>query len=92
MSGRYVSLDISGNLSVVFDLVDELRRAWERILNEYPMQKGHKPVDYIDGAMAVHNFHKLALDHVITEAAMDVPHAEVFLRAMRDTFSQAIDV
>lgn len=91
MSRSYVKLDITANRTVVFDLLDELRLAWQGILNAYPEQKGHGVIDYMDGCMAVHNFHKLALDHVITEAAMDAPHAEAFLMAMRDTFSQAIE-
>ena len=79
---------------VVFDLLDDLRRAWEQILNEYArtheLQTERGGVRYVDGWMACHNFFKLALDHLVSEAGLDgEAAAQVFLGA-GETFQMAM--
>lgn len=69
----------------VFDLLDELRRAWERILNDH-----HEAVPYVDGLMALHNFHKLGLDHIAQEAGMVGETAAQFFLMASATFERAM--
>jgi hypothetical protein len=74
---RYIEVDLGAEKRRVFDLLDELRRAWEKILNDY-----HEDVPFVDGLMALHNFHKLGLDHIVAEARMrGEPAAQFFLMA-----------
>jgi hypothetical protein len=71
---------------VVFDLLDELRLAWEKILNDYAqshdLQTERGGVRYIDGWMACHNMVREA--GLTGEAA-----AQVFLGA-GETFQMAM--
>lgn len=71
---------------VVFDLLEDLRQAWERILNSY-----HKRVGYVNGLMAVHNFHKLALDHIVEEACLPPKEAAMVFAMARTTFVKAME-
>ena len=89
------------NRQVVFDLVEDLRAAWEKILNDYAdgrtsagdLQTERGGVRYVDAMMAVHNFHKLALDNIVNEdnaALTGEPAAQFFLGAGA-TFSEAME-
>ena len=59
---------------VVFDLLEDLRLAWEGILNQYANSKElgteRGGVRYVDAHMAVHNFFKLTLDNIVTESKL----------------------
>jgi hypothetical protein len=85
------------NKRVVFDLLDELRRAWEKILNEYAETHALKDergeptgVRYVDGWMACHNFFKLALDHLVEEAGLKGEEAALVYLGAADTFQMAM--
>lgn len=69
-----------------------LRQAWERILNEsYPAAHENKAVRYIDAAMAVHNFHRMTIMHVVSDCGMPDVEALGFMRLMQDTFVEGVD-
>lgn len=79
---------------VVFDLLEDLRVAWEKILNDYAATHSLKTerggVRYLDGWMACHNFFKLALDHLVSEAGLTgEAAAQVYLGA-GETFQMAM--
>lgn len=84
--------------SVVFDLLEDLRAAWERILNDYaagrtsagalPTTRGG--VRYLDAWMACHNFFKLALDNVVRDSALDGEAAAQLYLGAGDTFMKAM--
>ena len=81
---------------VVFDLLDELRLAWEKILNEYAethrLETERGGVRYVDGWMACHNFFKLALDNLVSEGRLTgEAAAQVYLGA-GETFQKAMRV
>lgn len=82
------------DLSIVFDLLEDLRAAWEQILNDYARQHAlateRGGVRYVDSMMAVHNFHKLALDHIVAEAAMTGEPAAQFYLGAGETFLMAM--
>jgi hypothetical protein len=100
LSNQPIALGVADK-KVVFDLLDELRRAWETILNEYAethqLQTERGGVRYVDGWMACHNFFKLALEHLVSEARLDGEAAaqvflgagETFMMAMRARAEQA---
>lgn len=69
----------------VFNLLEDLRRAWETILNGY-----HEQVPFMDGMMALHNFHKLGLDHIVAEAQVTGVQAAVFFEMAAATFEKAM--
>jgi hypothetical protein len=79
---------------IVFDLLDELRKAWERILNEYAETHDLKTerggVRYIDGWMACHNFFKVALDHLVAEAQLQGEAAATLYEGAGQTFMMAM--
>lgn len=79
---------------VVFDLLDDLRRAWEQILNDYArthsLQTDRGGVRYIDGWMACHNFFKLALDHLVSDSTLQGEAAAQLFLAAGETFQMAM--
>jgi hypothetical protein len=83
---------------VVFDLMEDLRAAWERILNDYAEGKssaGHLQTErggvrYVDGWMACHNFFKLALDHLVSEAGLTGEAAAILYLGAGETFQMAM--
>lgn len=80
--------------TVVFRLVNELRGAWEQILNDYaathPLKTERGGVRYVDAHMAVHNFFKLALDHIVGEARLTGEPAAHFYLGAAETFMMAM--
>lgn len=94
--------DFSADRRVVFDLLEDLRAAWERILNDYAQQHALQTqrggVRYLDGWMACHNFFKLALDNLVRDAGLTGDAAaqlylaagETFMRAMRARAEQQV--
>jgi hypothetical protein len=79
---------------VVFDLLEDLRSAYEKILNDYAETHSLKTerggVRYVDAWMACHNFFKLAMDNVVREAGLTgEAAAQVFLSA-GETFQMAM--
>ena len=79
---------------IVFDLLEDLRAAWEKILNDYAdsrsLQTERGGVRYLDGWMACHNFFKLALDNLVRDAGLTgEAAAQVFLGA-GETFQMAM--
>jgi hypothetical protein len=75
-------------------LLEDLRAAWEKILNDYAHSRElgteRGGVRYLDGWMACHNFFKLALDNLVHDAGLEgEAAAQVFLGA-GDTFQMAM--
>lgn len=79
---------------VVFDLLEDLRAAWERILNDYAheheLETQRGGVRYVDAQMAVHNFFKLALDNIVREAGLTGHAAAEFYLGAATTFAMAM--
>jgi hypothetical protein len=79
---------------VVSDLLDELRLAWQKILNDYAqahdLQTERGGVRYIDGWMACHNFFKLALDHLVREAGLTGKAAALVFEGAGEIFQMAM--
>lgn len=79
---------------VVFDLLEDLRAAWEQIINDYarthdlPTERGG--VRYVDAWMACHNFFKLALDNVVREAQLTGEAAAQLYLGAGETFQMAM--
>lgn len=91
-NNRYIPLpQLIADEPVVRELLEDLRVAYENVLNAYPEKHEGKTVQYIDAAMAVHNLHRLALRHVIDDSGLPVVESMGWLRIMRDTFSNAIE-
>lgn len=61
----YVTLN-AADPHIVKSLADHLIAAYEEFINEYPGN-----VDYIDGLMAAHNFHKAIVIHLVAETGWD---------------------
>jgi hypothetical protein len=80
------------NRKVVFDLLEDLRAAWEKILNDYAKElgTGRGGVRYVDAQMAVHNFFKLALDHTVRDAKLTGETAAQFYLGAAETFQMAM--
>lgn len=57
-----------------------LVRAYEQFVNDYP-----GTVDYIDGLMAAHNFHKAIVGHLVEETGLSV-----WWNVALTTFSEAV--
>jgi hypothetical protein len=66
----------------VFDLTEDLRKAFEKILNEY-----HEDVPFIDAFMAVHNFHKLVVLDLIDRQGLTGNAKKIFKKMAVDTFT-----
>lgn len=79
---------------VVFDLLEDLRAAWEKILNDYArlhsLETERGGVRYVDGWMACHNFFKLALDHQVQEAGLTGEAAAQLYLGAGETFQMAM--
>lgn len=79
---------------VVFDLLEDLRGAWEKILNDYArthvLTTERGGVRYVDAWMACHNFFKLALDNVAAEAGLTGEAAAQLFLAAGQTFHMAM--
>ena len=79
---------------VVFDLLEDLRGAWETILNDYavehdlPTERGG--VRYVDAHMACHNFFKLALDNIVIQAQLTGEPAAQFYLGAAETFTMSM--
>jgi len=75
---------------VVFDLLEDLRAAWEKILNDYANAKDlgteRGGVRYVDGWMACHNFFKLALDNLARDAGLEGEAAAILFLGAGETF------
>lgn len=84
----------TANRAVVVDLLEAMRAAWETILNDYAARHDLKTatggVRYVDGWMAVHNFFKLALDHLVEEADLKGEVAAQLYLGAGATFMQAM--
>jgi hypothetical protein len=91
--------DVVADRRVVFDLLEDLRAAWQRILNDYAAghtSAGHLPTErggvrYVDGWMACHNFFKLALDHLVREADLHGEAAAQLYLGAGETFRRAME-
>lgn len=80
------------------DLVEDLRAAWEKILNDYadgrtsagnlPTERGG--VKYVDAWMATHNFFKLVLDNLAGDAGLKGEAAAQFYLSAAVTFEKAM--
>jgi len=79
---------------VVFDLLEDLRAAWEKILNDYAdskdLQTARGGVRYVDAWMACHNFFKLALDNMARDAGLEGEAAALLFGAAGETFQMAM--
>jgi hypothetical protein len=79
---------------VVFDLLEDLRAAWEKILNDYANARdlgtARGGVRYVDGWMACHNFFKLALDNLVHDAGLEGEAAAVLYEGAGHTFEMAM--
>jgi hypothetical protein len=79
---------------VVFDLLEDLRAAWETILNDYAAAKdlgtARGGVRYVDGWMACHNFFKLAMDNLVRDAELEGEAAAVIFLGAGETFMMAM--
>ena len=84
----------SADRKIVFDLLEDLRAAWEQILNDYAnthdLQTTRGGVRFVDGWMACHNFFKLALDHLVSEAGLTGEAAAVLYEGAGHTFEMAM--
>lgn len=88
------------DLKVVFDLLEDLRKAWEQILNNYaegitsmgnlPTERGG--VRYLDAWMTGHNFYKLLLDNLVADANLTGEAAAQFYLGASATFRKAMEV
>jgi hypothetical protein len=79
---------------VVFDLLEDLRSAWETILNDYArihdLKTERGGVRYVDGWMACHNFFKLALDNLVRESGLIGESAAQVYEGAGETFQMAM--
>ncbi len=79
---------------VVAALLEELRAAWEQILNDYAVEHdlptARGGVRYVDAHMAVHNFFKLVLDHIVRESGLTGEAAAQFVLGAGETFQMAM--
>lgn len=82
------------NKKVVFDLLEDMRQAWERVLNDYArthdLDTERGGVNYIDGWMAGHNLLKLILDDIVREAGLEGEAAAVLYLGAGETFHMAM--
>lgn len=78
-----------GDRKVIFDLLEDLRAAWETILNDYARQHDGG-VRYVDAHMAVHNFFKLVLDNIVREFGLTGHAAAEFYLGAATTFTMAM--
>lgn len=89
----------AADTKVVFDLLEDLRVAWQKILNDYAdgktspgnLQTERGGVRYIDGWMACHNFFKVALDHLVSEAGLEGEAAAQLYLGAAETFQRAME-
>lgn len=77
---------MAADKSVVFDLMDHLRKSFEDFCNTY-----HKEIPYLDAFMGVHNFHKMIVMDIAARSNLKGPAKAIFLKLNRDTFDKAID-
>lgn len=86
----------TANREVVQDLLEAMRAAWEKILNDYAESRELKTarggVRYIDAQMAVHNFHKLAIGHIVDEAELKGEAAAQLYLGAGATFMRAMQI
>ena len=75
---------LAADSTVVFDLMDDLKNAWDKILAEY-----HEPVSGVDLMIVVHNFHKLVLQNMAADRPADQRWA--FLELAEKTFREAME-
>jgi hypothetical protein len=83
---QYVAALPAADREKVQAILEYLVSAFERLCNESP-----EPIEYLNAAMGVHNFHKAILFDLTERAEMPQEQRRVFLTAMRHTFDEAID-
>jgi hypothetical protein len=69
----------------VFDLTEDLRKFYEKILNEY-----HEDVPYLDSFMVVHNFHKLIVLDIAQKEKITGKALTAFKKMAVDTFTEGM--
>ena len=74
------------NPALVFDLMDELRIAFEKFINTHG-----KPVGYMDAFMAAHNFHKLIVTDIAIRAELPPEERACFYDMALETFRVAVE-
>lgn len=83
--------ELTADESAVREILEDLRVAYENVLNAYPDKHDGQTVRYIDAMMAVHNLHRVVISHVLEESGMPVVESLGFMRILRDTFTNAMD-
>lgn len=78
------------NKTQVFDLMDELRRTFEKHVNEKAAEG--QEVGYMDAFMGAHNFHKLIVQDIADRAGFTGEARKMFFQMAADTFQQAVNV
>ena len=78
--------------AVVFDLVEDLRKGWETVLNDYARSRAFQTerggVRYVDALMAGHNFFKLIVMNLADDAGLVGREKAAFYRGAAVTFTQ----
>lgn len=75
---------LSANPVMVKSLVDYLVDAYEQFIKET------EGVSYVDGFMAVHNFHCLIIQHLEQEGGFDTDTTLFFRQMAKDTFEKRL--
>lgn len=86
------------DIRVIGDLMEDLRAAWEKILNDYSagttsagnLSTERGGVRYVDAMMATHNFHKLAVINICADAGFTGRPAAEFYLGCGATFMKAM--
>ncbi len=86
---NYAQVTTATNTTQIFELMDDLRRAFETYVNEQAAEK--KEVGYIDAFMGVHNFHKLIIMDIADRGALQGEAKKLFYQMAADTFQKAIN-
>jgi hypothetical protein len=90
--------DLVADKRVVLDLLEDLRAAWEKILNDYAagrtsagnLQTERGGVRYVDAWLALHNLFKLGLDNLVADAGLKGEQASLVYLGAAETFTRAM--
>ena len=81
MNQRPIEYLAAADPHIVRLFADHLVRAYEQFIHDYP-----GTVDYIDGLMAAHNFHKAIVGHLVEETGQTI-----WWNIASTTFSEAVE-
>jgi hypothetical protein len=71
-------------------LLQDLLYAWEAILKKHQLRNADIPVQIMNGFMALHNFHKAAIDHIVSDLGT-LPQVKMLIYKMAgDTFDRSM--